>query len=374
MQLSRLVLRKGVRVGYRLAGYQFLDKEQTEAFLRPYSLVTYPANALCMEEVVDLIDPSKVYYPQTQTETEPVSVWRYKTPAAGAELRPYGSVLTERNIPCTDINTDDFYQNVLHRQRRQSITVQTVIAPWSHYLDGIIWGGYYDFVFLVAAKLARIKGVLPEAVFRNATVAYPQFGTAYERDFMALLGVEAHQLIDTRKTSVQFRECIVANAGHWFYPNLADINALRTYILPQLPAPDTRRKRIYISRNCRRRITNEAALIQLLNQYEFQIIDDVPRSVTEQAAIYRDADFIVGPHGASFSNLIWCQPGTQLLELFAPTYYPDFFRYLANVLSMRYAAYFQGEAHPGNWTRGLEDDITVSIPEIEQCLKKMLGT
>lgn len=359
-------------MGYRLAGYQFLDKEQTEAFLRPYNLVTHPANTLRMKEVVDLIDPTKVYYPQTQTETEPVSVWRYEVPKAGATLLPYGNVLTQRKVLCTDINTNDFFRNVLHRRQRHPLVVQTVIVPWSHYLDGAEWGGYYDFMFLIAAKLGRIKDVLPETMFRKAVVAYPLFGTAYEREFLSLLGIRADQIVDTRTTDVRFEQCVVANVGHWFYPNLADITALRNHILPLVSVLDTPRTRIYISRNCRRRIVNEPELIRLLRQYDFQIIDDKPRSVAEQVALYHNAECIVGPHGASFSNLIWCQPGTQLLELFAPTYYPAFFRYLAAVMDLRYSAYIQGPAGTGDWAKGLEDDIYVSIPEIAQCLEKLL--
>ena len=249
-QLSRLVLRKGIRVAYRLAGYQFLDKAQTEAFLRPYCLVTHPANQLRMEEIVDLINPSKVYFSQTQTETEPVSVWRYEVPKAGARLLPYGSVLTQRKVLCTDVNTNDFYRNTLHFRQRRPLTVQTVITPWSHYLDGAEWGGYYDFVFLVAAKLGRMKDTLPEDVFRSSVVAYPLFGTAYEREFLSLLGIRADHIVDTRTTDMRFEQCIVANAGHWFYPNLADITALRNHILPQVSTPNTPRTRIYISRTC----------------------------------------------------------------------------------------------------------------------------
>lgn len=119
---------------------------------------------------------------------------------------------------------------------------------------------------------------------------------------------------------------------------------------------------------------NEPELIRLLRQYHFQIVEDKPRSVAEQVALYHNAECIVGPHGASFSNLIWCQPGTQLLELFTPTYYPAFFRYLAAVLDIRYSAYFQGPADTGDWAKGLEDDIYVSISEIEQCLEKLMTT
>ncbi len=82
-----------------------------------------------------------------------------------------------------------------------------------------MWGSYYDFVFLVAAKLCRIKDTLPEPEFQAAWVSYPLFGTDYERDFLALLGVAADRVADSRTTNVTFERCVLANAGHWFYPN-----------------------------------------------------------------------------------------------------------------------------------------------------------
>ena len=117
---------------------------------------------------------------------------------------------------------------------------------------------------------------------------------------------------------------------------------------------------------------NESEVIDLLKQYNFRVIEDKPCSVAEQVAIYRNTGFIIGPHGTSFTNILWCQPGAHLFELFSPTYYPDFFRYLATLLGLGYSAYFQGPARADNSGHGLADDIHVSIPELSRCLDKLL--
>lgn len=372
-KLRQLLLVKAPMLLYRLAGIRLLSKEQTTSFLAPFRLVKHLSNTLKLTEVVDLALPEKVYYATKHAVTQPVSVWRYDVQGSGRKQLPYGSIVTRQQVLCLDVNTDDFYRNILPHAKRTTRHTHTLIAPWSHYLDGSVWGTYYDFVLLVVGKLCRIKDSLSESDFNDALVAYPLFGTAYEREYLALLGIDSNRIVDSRRTNVTFDECILADVGHWFYPNSADIAALRKYVLSQIPPTDGPRNRVYISRSGRRRILNEPEVIDLLRQYDFQIIEDKPRPVAEQIAIYQQAEFIIGPHGASFTNIIWCQPGTHLFELFSPTYFPDFFRYLAELLGLRYSAYFHGPAGTGNWAKGLEDDIYVSIKELERCLRKLLS-
>ena len=231
--------------------------------------------------------------------------------------------------------------------------------------------GYYDFVILVAAKLCRIKETLPASFFEEAAVSYPLFNTAYERDYLNLLGIGPDRTIDSRQQAVTFDACILANSGHWFYPNPADILALKRQVERALSPRKTERKRIYISRAGRRKIANEAALITLLKRYDFTIIDDKPRSVAEQVDIYKSASFIIGPHGASFTNIIWCEPGTHLLELFSPNMVADHFRYLAQLMNMTYSAYHHVIRMNEKHQHQLEDDIFVSIADLEQTLDKM---
>jgi hypothetical protein len=358
---------------YQLRGVAFLDASQTESFLASHLINRHLSDTFTLPATMDLAQPTKRYFPAEQAVNQAVSVWLYEDSIGAAKQYPYGSIQIGRKLLCLDMNTDDFYRNLFPPTKGKTVFSPTVMAPWSHYLDGIVWGGYYDFVFLVAAKLCRIKEALSESEFKAAFVSYPLFDTAYERDYLSLLGVASSQVVDSRTTNVTFERCVLANAGHWFYPNTADILALRKYVLAQVHSAEGPRKRIYISRSGRRRILNEPAVIALLQTYGFEIIEDTPRSVSEQVRIYQNAEFIIGPHGASFSNIVWCRPDTHLFEIFAPTYTPGFFRYLAHTLGLGYSAYYQGPAGTGDWAAGLEDDIQVSIAELELCLKKWLS-
>ena len=95
---------------------------------------------------------------------------------------------TDNKVLCTDFSSYHLAKNFLTLRKRAMVTYPVVIAPWSHFIDGIIFGGYYDFVILVAAKLCRIKESLLPAVFARAVVSYPLFNTGYEQEFLSLIG------------------------------------------------------------------------------------------------------------------------------------------------------------------------------------------
>jgi hypothetical protein len=372
-QAARNLAKEGLSLATKLAGAELLSPAQTETFLAPYELAQAPAHIITLNVVPNAADPGKTLFTHSESIIPANHVWAYRSENKPVKLLRHGAILTNGKVLHTDFGNVDFLRDLPKPDRRPVRQVDTLIAPFTHYQDGIKFGGYYDFVLLVAAKLARIKAVLPTKIFAEAIVAYPLFHTDYECEWLALLGLRPEQILDSRQTQVQAKTAILSNNSHWFYPHPEAIGALRQQVEIALPKQPTGRKRLYISRSGRRKIVNETELIALLKTYDFEIVADQPRTVAEQVALYRSASFIVGPHGASFTNLLWCQPGTQLVELFSPNYTPDFFRYLADLLELRYAAYAPGPARPNpDSMQTISEAITVSVPDLEPSLNKLL--
>lgn len=373
VMLKRLV-RSGKLYLRRLTkqvGVDVLTKSQTEHYLRPYSLSVSPAVHRWMPEVPNQSKVKPPIFRQTEAVTQPSYVWYYIPKSRQVRQLPYGAILTDGKLLCTDFEKYHLLKNFVTAPRRVRTERDVIIAPWTHYLDGILFGGYYDFVILLAAKLCRIREALPESVYQEAVVSYPLFDTAYEQDYLALLGFTPDRIFDSRRHELRLSQCIMANSGHWFYPDPADIEALKKYIEPAVAVERTEPTRIYISRAGRRQVTNEAALIQLLKKYNFTIIDDKPRSVAEQVAIYKNASFIMGPHGASFTNIIWCEPGTHLFELFSANMVANHFVCLARLMNMTYSAYYH-VLTLNNKRHEVEEDIFVSIADLEISLNALL--
>ncbi|GAB4045074.1 glycosyltransferase family 61 protein [Spirosoma litoris] len=354
-------------------GVVLLTKQETEEYLSSYIVAVCPETQIVLPAVPNTAHPATLVFKPIEAVAHQSYVWDYKPIPSKTTQLPFGGILTNTKLLCTDFERYHLVQNFLKKGNRTRVVHDILIAPWTHMLDGIAFGGYYDFVILVAAKLCRIREALPEAVFAEAVLAYPLFNTEYEREYLSLIGFAPDRTLDSRLYEIQFNECILGNSGHWFYPNMADIVALKKQVESQVKPVRTAHNRIYISRSGRRRVVNEDALIELLKKYNFTIIDDRPRSVAEQVAIYKNASFIIGPHGASFTNIIWCEPGTHLFELFTSTMVVDHFRYLSQLMGMRYSAYYH-VIMMGNSRHSLEEDLFVSIADLEQSLNNLLQT
>lgn len=77
-------------------------------------------------------------------------------------------------------------------------------------------------------------------------------------------------------------------------------------------------RKIYISRakSPKRTIGNELEIERVLRTYGYEIVYAEELSFKQQIALFSSATHIVAPHGAGLANIVWCKPGTKLLEIF----------------------------------------------------------
>jgi hypothetical protein len=59
-------------------------------------------------------------------------------------------------------------------------------------------------------------------------------------------------------------------------------------------------------------------------------------SLQEQAAAFHGADWVVGIHGAALTNLVFCRPGTKVVELFGWNYVNPCYRDLCSVVGLEH--------------------------------------
>lgn len=76
-------------------------------------------------------------------------------------------------------------------------------------------------------------------------------------------------------------------------------------------------ERLYVSRAraIKRRISNEAEIIDLLKEYDFKIVTTEDMSFEEQVKLFRSAACLVSNHGAGLTNMLFMKPGGSVLEL-----------------------------------------------------------
>lgn len=363
-----------LRLAARLVGQPLHYKHETDALLTPYVVDHTPEQRVLLPTIGDSGTTERTVFDAKEAVTLPTYVWHLPTTPAATRVLRSGAVSHRGTVLCTDYWTHHVVKDSLRPRRRTVVHVETVVAPFSHYPDMMAFGGYYDYIYLIFAKLCRIEQTRPGG-FAGVAITYPLFHTAYEAELLTLLGFTPDRIFDSRAYELRANTYLLGNGGDWFYPNQNDVVAARQRLAPLLPNLEVHpAHRLYISRAGRRRIVNEEALMRLLEPYGFSFVEDRPRSLAEQLNLYQGASFIIGPHGASFSNISWCQPGTYLHELCSVNYAPDFFLYLATLRQMVYSASLHGVVRRQSIAQSLVEDITVSIPTVERILPHWLNS
>ena len=140
-------------------------------------------------------------------------------------------------------------------------------------------------------------------------------------------------------------------AATW-YPPKEGLQRLRTRLSgAPLPA-DERKLIIYVRRGPdeARKVTGDAGLIEEMQRVygdDFVIFSAEHLSVADQIALFRKARLVFGPHGAGFTNLLFCAPGTVVIEFPVVPAVLNHFAHLAMALDHSYWIAADITAHYG---------------------------
>jgi len=127
------------------------------------------------------------------------------------------------------------------------------------------------------------------------------------------------------------------------FVNSSDIELLRQQFAGHGGAASSGDK-VYVSRQgVTRSFDNEAEIASFLRESGFQVCAPEKLSFEAQIELFRNAAVIVAPHGAGLSNLLWCRPGTRVLEIFSARHFNDCYARLSSQLKLPYAPLWSRE-------------------------------
>jgi len=208
---------------------------------------------------------------------------------------------------------------------------------------------------------------------------YVPQATRFQRELLELFGVPAGLVVDSAAVPHVRAECLVvpgvASTIERNPPWVA--NLLRERLCP----PDLQRvpgRHLYLTRGearNNRMVVNEAEVLALLTPLGFEAVDPGELSVRDQIRTFAEADVIVAPHGAALANLVFCSPGSALLELFpAQSMVGDYWKMTCGVPGLEYR-YLSGAGPAVGTTRGefVVADITVDLPQLASMVDEMLA-
>jgi capsular polysaccharide biosynthesis protein len=103
-----------------------------------------------------------------------------------------------------------------------------------------------------------------------------------------------------------------------------------------------------------------------------EIIESIPVSVEEQIRLFNSASLVVSPHGSALANLVWCSPGTRVIELFSRSFVSDVYASICHVLGLRHTYLLDEATEPHHWTN-LHKDLTVDIRSLVTAMEEAMA-
>lgn len=142
--------------------------------------------------------------------------------------------------------------------------------------------------------------------------------------------------------------CFPPNVGRLWSPDNSDdpmFDAFRDYrdflvqSLDPTPEMRLRYRRIYATRRrVKRTLTNNGEIEAWFDRNGFDVLDFGAFTLPEQIAFAREAEIIVGPHGANLTNIMFMEPGSRVVEMMPRQFANDVaYRRLSGIFDLVYS-------------------------------------
>ncbi|MBS0646829.1 MAG: glycosyltransferase family 61 protein [Verrucomicrobia bacterium] len=248
--------------------------------------------------------------------------------STGANLNSSGALVTTFLTPA-DGKAPQYHPAYYFSLRRFFPRILTLKEPVISLTD--IWqGAFFHWMYQVLPRLGLL------------TAPYAKIFVEQKHDFqrqsIELLGCQDCVISTAEYDAVQASQVIIPSS--FLCPTHRSCQFLRDSFLPKVPILPKRK--IYLSRTDARtrRLANEVEVIDILDQYGFERVELTPLSFREQIAVLKSADMVVATHGAGLSHLVFCDPGTAVLELFHANYVNNCYWQLSTIRDLIYYMLF----------------------------------
>lgn len=184
-------------------------------------------------------------------------------------------------------------------------------------------------------------------------------------NLMQTLGFGKWPVISPRASFVHLRDAIWMESDTVYGMPAVALQSFRARALAMRP-PGERKRRLYIKRAGSRQVGNSAALEAVLSRRGFEIVTLENCAAAEQIDMFVNAEWVIGTHGSALTNLMFCQPGTKVLELTPDCEFRTYFWLIAEKLGLCYAVL---PCDTDN--QGFNGSLTVDVAKFRALFKMM---
>ncbi len=281
---------------------------------------------------------------------------------AGAVLAADGASVA-RDVSEDFGKTDTEHWLVGFREMRAPETLEGTTAVVATTLGD----GYAHWLLEELPRMIALGAKLTEC---DAVIAHEAGGLG--RAALARLGFAGRVIGPRRRAHYGCERLVVPSlVGRAGWPTAEVVRSVNMFAAESGEVRSPWGERIYVSREKagRRRVTNEAALAARLAARGFVTVRAEEWSWAEQRAGFRGAKEIVAPHGAGLANLVWCAPGTRVVEVFPRAYVNGCFWRLAAVVGLDYRPVVAvGEGAVRCELAANKEDFAVDADAVERAL------
>ena len=227
---------------------------------------------------------------------------------------------------------------------------------------------YYHWMFDILPRIHVLKNSVEYDSIDNFIINYQ--ANKFQKETLSRAGIAPEKIIASNNNwnfHLQVEQLIVPSlASPNDVPSKAACNYLRSLFENELKNPGAKKK-IYIQRLNGRRVINEDELVPLLQDLGFETVNPETLTVAGQVSLFAGADAVIGPHGAGLTNIVFCKPGTVVIDLFAPEWVNSCYWVIAEHLNLNYG-YLTGKNITGQKETPKGANILVDTAQLQALL------
>jgi glycosyltransferase involved in cell wall biosynthesis len=193
--------------------------------------------------------------------------------------------------------------------------------------------------------------ILPKSMDVNAVFDH--------RDSLRAVGLDGYNIVEVGETLIKVREAIWVDSDLVQLmpaPNLRDFQ--QRVAARYAGARSIKKRRLLIARRGpTRKIHNIEQVQKFLANYNFETIYLEGMKVADQILLFQSAEFVISPHGAGLANLLFCEPGTKVIEFMPAVEMRPFFWLISEKLDLVHGVQFCAPAEGQGFQAAVDVDI-----------------
>lgn len=257
--------------------------------------------------------------------------------------------------------------NPFDRQDLERIEIGfPLLRYWNHELSQMSYGHW------VLEYIPKLKGLyqFEKCRGREPAIIVEHDCPDWILEFLTLADIDESRVVPIPREGLHCETLVYPTHRMWshydFNPSILDLKWVREHFGGGVDGPaGGSERRIFVSREDveRRHIANRKEVIEMLAGHGFESIRPTEYSISEQIALFSDAETVIGMNGSGLQNIVFGRD-IKLLEIFSPSKIGGHPLTICGLLDFEYEYYIGAES-------GM--DVLVDTDDLEDRLLALEG-